>query len=144
MTQNVMSLDELASAALKDVYDFHAFLAEWYSGRSLAGASTLADQRRRFAPDMQYISPHGDTFDGSDIESMLAGAYGTEPTISIAVHNATVRRAGVGSVLVTYEELQTGGSQDTRRLTTALFVPKPDAPNGVGWFHVHEVWLGAR
>ena len=63
------------------------------------------------------------------------------PSITIEVRNAIVRRADAGSVLVTYEEHQTGGDRDTSRLTTALFVAKADAPNGVGWFHVHEVWL---
>jgi phosphatidylethanolamine-binding protein (PEBP) family uncharacterized protein len=26
-------------------------------------------------------------------------------------------------------------------LSIVLFVIKPDAPNGVGWFHFLEVWL---
>ncbi len=141
MTETNLSSDQLATAVLQEVRDFHAFLADWFSGRSAAGAETLAAQRQRFAPDMQYISPSGAMVDAITIETMLGGAHGGEPAIAIEIRNPTVRRADETSVLVTYEEHQTGGVQDNSRRTTALFVPKADAPNGVGWFHVHEVWL---
>jgi hypothetical protein len=90
---------------------------------------------------MQYISPTGGVVDAATIEKVLGEARGTEPSIVIEIRDAIVRRADAGSVLVTYEEHQTGGVEDNSRLTTALFVAKADAPNGVGWFHVHEVWL---
>ena len=45
------------------------------------------------------------------------------------------------SVLMTYEEHQNWTGGDSHRLSSVLFVAKPDAPNGVGWFHLHEVWL---
>lgn len=143
MTDNMLSADDLAAATVQEVQDFHAFLADWFSGRMAAGEGVLADMRRRFAADMQYINPGGEIVDAAAIENMLAGGHGSAPAIEIEVRNTVVRRADAASVLVTYEEHQTGGGDDTSRLTTALFVPKADAPNGVGWFHVHEVWLVA-
>jgi hypothetical protein len=141
MTENALSPDDLAAAALREVHEFHAFLAEWFAGRAVAGDDTLREQFQRFAPDMQYIDPGGAVGDTVTIENALTNAHGSAPSIAIAVRNAIVRRADATSVLVTYEEHQTGGDSDTSRLTTALFVAKADAPNGVGWFHVHEVWL---
>ena len=141
MTDNALSPDDLAAAAVQEVHDFHCFLADWFSGRAAAGGNTLAEQRRRFDTNLQYIMPSGAIGDGATIEDVLGGAYGSAPSIEIEVRNATVRRADAASVLVTYEEHQSGGDEDNSRRSTALFVPKPDAPNGVGWFHVHEVWL---
>lgn len=141
MTENAPSPDDLAAAALREVHDFHAFLADWFAGRVAADDATLQEQFRRFATDMQYVNPSGGVGDTKSIETALANAHGSSPSMAIEVRNATVRRAGAGSVLVTYEEHQSGGERDNKRLTTALFVPKTDAPNGVGWFHVHEVWL---
>ena len=141
MSNITLAPDELAAAALQEVHDFHAFLADWFAGRTMGDENALTDQRRRFAPDMQYISPSGGIVDATMIEEMLGSAGGSAPAIVIEVRNATARRADERSVLVTYEEHQTGGTENNGRLTTALFVPKADAPNGVGWFHVHEVWL---
>ena len=141
MTDNARNPDDLAAAAVREVHDFHAFLADWFAGRTAAGSGVLAEQFRRFDPDLQYINPSGAVGDAATIENVLAGAHGSAPTIEIEVRDAVVRRADAASVLVTYEEHQTGGNDDTSRLTTALFVAKPEAPNGVGWFHVHEVWL---
>ncbi len=141
MTDKALSPDDLAAAALREVHDFHAFLAEWFAGREQAGDDALREQFERFAPDMQYISPSGSVGDTATIETALANAHSSAPGIAIEVRNATVRRADEASVLVTYEEHQTGGDGDNSRLTTALFVAKPGAPNGIGWFHVHEVWL---
>jgi hypothetical protein len=141
MTDNSTMQDDLAAAVLREVNEFHAFLADWFSGRTAADSGILAAQAQRFAADMQYISPTGGRVDAATIEQVLGEAHGSEPSIVIEIRNATVRRADAASVLVTYEEHQTGGVQDNSRLTTALFVAKADAPNGVGWFHVHEVWL---
>jgi len=141
MTDNTLSPDDLAAAAVREVHDFHGFLADWFSGRAAAGSGALAELHRRFAPDLQYIMPGGAIGDAATVENILAGTHGKAPSIAIEVRNVAVRRADAASVLVTYEEHQTGGNDDTSRLSTALFVAKPDAPNGVGWFHVHEVWL---
>lgn len=141
MTQNALQPDDLAAAAVQEVHDFHSFLADWFTGRVAGGSDRLAAQSIRFHPDLQYIMPSGAIGDAATIENVLGGAHGSAPSIVIDVRNATVRRADAASVLVTYEEHQSGGNEDNSRLTTALFVPKSDAPNGVGWFHVHEVWL---
>jgi hypothetical protein len=141
MANKAPNSDDLSSAALQEVRDFHDFLAGWFSGGSPTGGDVLAEQRRRFDPGLQYITPSGGVRDWAMIEDLLVETYGGEPSIDIEVRNALVRHADDHSVLVTYEEHQTGGIEDNSRLTTALFVPKPDAPNGVGWFHVHEVWL---
>lgn len=141
MTEIALKPDDFAAAVLQEVHDFHGFLADWFSGRAVAGSEALAERLQGFDPGLQYIMPSGAVGDGATVETMLADAHGVAPAIEIEVRNAAVRRADAASVLVTYEEHQTGGNDDTSRLTTALFVPKPDAPNGVGWFHVHEVWL---
>jgi hypothetical protein len=141
MTKETLSPDDLAAAAVREVHEFHAFLAEWFSGRIAPGDTVLGEQRRRFDPGLQYIRPSGGVGDWAMIENVLESTHGGEPSIKIEVRHAVVRRADAASVLVTYEEHQTGGDEDNGRLTTALFVPKSDAPNGVGWFHVHEVWL---
>lgn len=141
MTDNATTLDDLTAAALREVREFHAFLADWFSGRAEMDGNALSAQRRRFDPDLRYITPSGEVRDWAMIENMLEHAHGGEPSIKIEVRNAAVRRADDHSVLVTYEEHKTDGIKDNSRLTTALFVAKADAPNGVGWFHVHEVWL---
>ena len=140
MTDKVLEPDELAAAALVEVQEFHAFLAEWFSGRA-ENSPDLADLSRRFAPDLQYISPSGVVLDEAKIEELLAGSHGEVPTIAIEVRNLAVRYVDTQSVLVTYEEHQTGLEPENSRITTVLFVPKTDAPNGVAWMHVHEVWM---
>lgn len=141
MTDNALKPDDLAAAALREVHAFHAFLADWFAGRAAAGGGVLAGQLQRFDANLQYIMPSGAIGDAATIEHLLGSAHGSATAIEIEVRNAVVRHADAGSVLVTYEEHQTGGNDDNSRLATAVFVPKADAPHGVGWFHVHEVWL---
>jgi len=130
-----------AEAAIREVEEFHAFLVRWLNGSCPRGGTLVEEQLARFDPDFLAISPGGRLQTREALREWLAGAWGTQPRLSIRISNAKLRRRGASSILLTYEEHQTAGPESNSRLSTVLFVVPHDDPSSVHWFHLHEVWL---
>ena len=131
----------LAERAEQEIYDLHRFLTDWFNGDAPDYAAFVERRFSAFDPAFFYITPAGVLRSLDFFSRWASTSRGSQPGTAIEIRNVTVRRETPTSVLLTYEEHQTWTGGDSHRLSSVLFVVKPDAPNGVGWFHLHEVWL---
>ena len=131
----------LSQRAEREIHDFHRFLSDWFNGDAPDDAAFVHRRFSAFDPGFFYVTPAGVVRSLEYFSRWAATARGSQPGTAIEIRNVTVRRETRTSVLLTYEEHQSWTGGDSHRLSSVLFVAKPDAPNGVGWFHLHEVWL---
>jgi len=135
-----MTLEPLSKRAEREVREFHRFLTDWFNGDAPEGTA-FVERHPAFDPGFLYITPAGVERSLDFFSRWAATSRGSQPGTAIEIRNVTVRHETESSVLLTYEEHQTWTGGDSHRLSSVLFVLKPGAPNGVGWFHLHEVWL---
>jgi hypothetical protein len=131
----------LSRRAEREIRDFHRFLTDLFNGDAPGNPALVEHHLNAFDPGFSYITHAGALRSLGDLSRWAANARGSQPGTAIEIRNVTVRRETPTSVLLTYEEHQTWTGGDSHRLSSVLFIAKPDAPNGVGWFHLHEVWL---
>lgn len=130
---------DLAERAIADVRDLHAFFVGWFRGDGGLDFSTC---ERTLGPDFRLINPNGSTDDRRSIIERLRAARGSVPAgFTIEVLQPRVVWQSADAVLLEYVEHQYRGGKTTDRLSTALFTPEPQAPNGVVWRHLQETWI---
>lgn len=126
--------------AIQEVIDLHTFFEAWLGG---ARPETDADFARFTAatdPGFTLIGPDGAMMAAEAIAGWIRHAYGTRPGFRLWTTDHQLRYVDDACALVTYLEWQTRDDVTTCRISTALFVVAPDAPNGLTWRHVHETW----
>lgn len=128
----------------REVTDLHQFFQEWFTGDLPPGEEAFHRLEAALADDFEIISPGGTRSRRAEMLQTLRSAYGEfrQPPLRIWIENFQGRSLADGIFLATYEEWQQHGSQPKRgRLSTVLFRRVPEAPGGVRWVHVHEVWM---
>lgn len=128
----------------REIRQLHRFFVDWFTGSLPNDASTFARLERALAEGFQMISPHGLRLDKPELLKRLRSAHGAhaDDTFDIEIRNIDVRHMLGPLCLLTYEEWQQRGDDPPNgRLSSVLFQDVEDAPNGVEWLHVHEVWL---
>lgn len=138
--------------ALKDrgrdeILSFHRLLERWFRGDEPGDVSlenAIAPERTRFDPHFTYVLPSGRLTTGAAKLDWLADIHGTRLGIAIEIRDMAVICCDQTSVAIRYQEWQTERDVVTCRLSTALFVAAPAAPNQVAWRHLHETWLADR
>lgn len=133
-------MENLTAAATHHVLEFHRFLTGWLGGTLPADAARLKRHLSTFHDDFLCISPDAETSGLHELRSWLPEAYGKKPGLHIEIRNVQPRHVDLHSVLLTYEEWQTGSSPNAR-YATALFVRKKADPAAAVWLHLHEGWL---
>jgi hypothetical protein len=137
---------EIMEQRLSDeVVELHQFFQDWFN----ATLAPSEDEFRRFSSVMAerfvIISPNGELTERDELLERLRAAHGIWAEMSrpgrIWIENLQVRHQVGDQILVLYEEWQEIEGESRGRLSTALFRRREDAPNGVEWVHVHEVWL---
>ena len=136
---------ELNDQCRTEVVELHEFFADWFNG-VLADTDDVFD---RFASVMVeefvILSPEGRSCGRTELLSRLRAAHGCHgqsgDAIRIRIDNYTHRVTEASISVATYEEWQEIGESSRGRLSTAVFRKRADAPNGVEWLHLHEVWL---
>jgi hypothetical protein len=122
----------------REVEGLHAFFESWFTGRG--GGMDRA--RRALGPAFEMVTPAGELRPREAVLSGIEGAKGShDPAFAIEIRNVDVVDRTGDRCLLRYEEHQSGGGGDTARVSTALFGPDDDAPEGVQWIHLQETWL---
>jgi len=134
-------MDERCS---REIHQLHRFFVDWFTGSLPDDASTFARLDRALAEGFQMIAPDGHRLGKPELLERLRSAHGahSDDAFDIEIRNIDVRHMLSPLCLLTYEEWQQHGqAAPTGRLSSVLFRDLEDAPNGVEWLHVHEVWL---
>jgi len=125
-----------------EIRQLHQFFQDWYRG-NLADADF-----QRFAgvmgEDFEIILPDAAILARQRIIDAVRGQKGSDAQAELWIDNVRVVHQDDAFIIATYEEWQGRAGQPARgRLSTVVFRPDSDAPNGLVWLHVHETWLPA-
>jgi hypothetical protein len=131
--------DDLAELARSEIVALHDFFVGWFRGE--LPASAFASCEASFDPAFSMVHPDGVRHRLADVLPRLRAAHGAFPqSFTIAIHDVTPLWSAGDAILVEYIEAQHRDGRDTRRRSTALFLPTPSAPRGVHWRHLQETW----
>ncbi len=142
----VASEDAMQARCEKEVLELHRFFQDWFNGVLEPTDEDFARFRDVMAEGFVIVTPGGSLREREALVSRLRSAHGSwrrdgQPAGRLWIENVRFHRREGALALVTYEEWQETGDGTRGRLSTALFRPREDAPNGVEWLHVHETWL---
>jgi hypothetical protein len=126
--------------AIQEVIDLHTFFEAWLGGALPATDAAFARYATVTAPDFTLIGPDGAMLSAAAVADWIRRSHGTRPGFRLWTTDHQLHYADDACALVTYLEWQTRADVTTCRISTALFVAAPGAPNGYGWRHVHETW----
>jgi hypothetical protein len=128
----------------REIEELHTFFVAWFTGTIPRTEANFARFTAAIAPDFALISPGGALLEHEDLVAWIRDAYGSRTHFRIWIENFRLRRQLDGAAVVTYEEWQESDDGVTARLSTAVFLSDPSAPNGVRWLHVHETWMARQ
>ncbi len=137
-----MSEQTIDARCIVEVQELHRFFQVWFAGEVADTDEEFGRFSQTIADTFTIVGPDGGVTDCATIKQALRNAHSAGP-FEIWIENPQVRALGDGVMLVLYEEWQIRESNKTARQSSALFRPKPQAPNGVEWLHVHETWIGS-
>ncbi|WP_433472412.1 DUF4440 domain-containing protein [Spirillospora sp. CA-142024] len=118
--------------AIEEVLDHHRFIESWLSGT----AADLGGFFDMHTPDFTWYDPDGAMLSLPELRTAMERAHGTVPGLRIRIREPHVLLDRDGLVVVTYEEHH----PDSARRAVAIFVPAPEARNGLLWRGLHETW----
>lgn len=117
-----------------EVRDLHAFFERWFAGTADSDELERLDV---LDGSFQMVGPDGRLQTVAQVRAAIEDAYGRR-SLHIAIRNVSVHPvAPVG----TYEEWQTIDGRVTGRVSSAVMMSDPSAPNGLRWMHLQETWL---
>jgi hypothetical protein len=125
-----------------EIIDLHAFFTAWLAGELPNTDAAFARCSATMAAGCTMISPDGRLIEREPLLASLRALHGTRPGVRIWIERPQLRHTLGDALLVTYEEWQERAGTVTSRHSSALFVPAPEAPNGLAWAHIHETWKG--
>ena len=130
----------------REVLDLHRFFQDWFNGALEPSDEEFARFAGVMAEGFTIISPSGRTSERGPLLEGLRGAHGrwSDRPGRIWIEDFKLHHLAENAALVTYEEWQESAEGTRGRLSTGLFEPSAEAPNGVVWLHVHETWLEPR
>lgn len=131
-----------AAACLQEIDELHRFFEAWFAGRLPATSESFARVDVALSEDFEIVGPSGDLSARGPLLERLRAAHGVDDALRIRVENGRVRTLEPGGLLLAvYEEWHETEDGPRGRLSSALFRPWPETPNGLQWLHVHETWL---
>jgi hypothetical protein len=141
-------MTDLEARCRTEIDELHAFFEQWFNGDLEPSEATLARFTDVMAPGFHIVSPDGAMRDRAAIIRLVREGHGSglvdgKRTVRIWIEHLALRASSDHVSVVTYEEWQERGGEQTGRLSTAVLQNAPDTPNGLRWLHVHETWLGA-
>ncbi|MEM1201855.1 MAG: hypothetical protein AAGN66_01350 [Acidobacteriota bacterium] len=137
-----MDMDERCR---REVEGLHAFFQEWFNAEVDETDRVFERFSGVMGDGFVLVSPDGSVAERAPLTAGLRRAYGRwrgNPG-KIWIENYRFHRSGEGWAMVTYDEAQEVDGELKVRRSSALFGADPEAPNGVVWWHLHEVWLPA-
>ncbi len=126
-----------------EIVELHQWIEEW----SNAELPNTPEAFKRFdqviAPSFVIIDPDGELIERQPIIEALRGAHGRWQGAAgrISIDGYRLHQTGDGLALATYVEWHDLPSGRVGRLSSVLFGTNAQAPNGLEWLHLHEVWV---
>jgi hypothetical protein len=127
----------------KEVIELHRFFEEWLNGTIANSDETLSRVNTALGDDFLIISPNAKQTKKPALLHSLKNSHGAWNNGRIWIKHINRRLLNNDLCLITYEEWQNkgDGENDRGRLSSALFRKNKEAPCGVQWVHLHEVWI---
>lgn len=134
------SLEERCRA---EIVELHQFLEAWSNGELPDTDEAFSRFGDVIAPSFVIIDPDGEVAERGPIVDVIRRAHGRwrDAPGKIRIDNYRLHQHGGGLALATYEEWHELGDERVGRLSSVLFGPSDEAPNGLEWLHLHEVWV---
>lgn len=133
----------MTDSCFLEIRELHEFFEDWFGGRLANDDASFSRVASALAADFELISPRGVRDDRDRILAQIRGAHGKRSSLTISVEDLRARACHDDVCLVTYEERHRTPESVTRRISSAWFRRRADAPRGVEWVHLHETWLEA-
>ncbi len=138
--QTERSLEERCRA---EIVELHAFIERWSNAEEPKTDEAFRRFDRVLAPSFVLIDPNGAVIERQPIVDAVRDSHGRwrDSPGKIRIENFRLHQHNDGFALATYEEWHDLGRTAVGRLSSVLFGANADAPNGLDWLHLHEVWL---
>ena len=123
--------------------ELHVFLEQWSNAELANTDEAFARFAEVLAPDFRLVGPDGQVATRQPIVDAIRGARGRwlPGKGRIRIEKFELHHASGGLALATYEEWHELPDRTVGRVSTVLFGPNEEAPNGLEWLHLHEVWI---
>jgi len=127
--------------AIDEVVALHRFFEAWFRGDLPTTDAAFARLDEALDPEFEMVGPGGTVTGRAPLLDGLRAMHGAHPAMSIRVERARISTSTPDVVILRYEEWQTRQGETRGRLSTVVFRDDADAPHGLVWVHLHEVWL---
>ncbi len=126
-----------------EIVELHRFFEDWFRARLPQTEANFKRVSEVLEERFEIISPRGDLMTREKLLAVLWEFYGGYRDQQYRIWTEGHRSRGLaeGQLLVTYQEWEEIEGEKKGRLTSAIFRKEEQAPNGVKWLHVHEVWI---
>ena len=133
----------LAERCEAEVVELHRFLEQWSNAELPDTDAAFARFADVIAPSFLIIDPDGSRIGRQPIVEAIREAHGRWRAApgEIRIESFRLHHAGGGLALATYEEWHDLPGGGNGRLSSVLFGADDEAPNGLVWLHLHEVWI---
>jgi len=133
----------LASAALREVVELHAFFEAWLGGTGPDTALAFARVESALAETFTMVAPEGRRHGRAEVIGQLRQAYGSKGLgggFRISILETEVHVLSPPLVVVGYVEEQTSPTARTIRRSTAVLGTSPGEARP-RWLALHETWI---
>lgn len=126
-----------------EVVELHEFLERWSNAELPDTDEAFARFAGVIAPSFLLIDPDGSQIGRQPIVEAIRRAHGRWRAApgEIRIENFRLHHAEGGLALAIYEEWHDLPGGGNGRLSSVLFGTDDEAPNGLVWLLLHEVWL---
>jgi hypothetical protein len=131
----------MASAAASEVHALHDFFTRWFRG-DIAEGSGIERVTAALSAEFRMVAPNGLVLGRDDVVAGLRRARASRPAdFAIVIDGAEVIWSDADHALIVYVERQVFAGDMSERRSSAFFIRRPMAPNGVQWRHLQETWM---
>jgi hypothetical protein len=121
-----------------EIIELHDFFEDYFLGKT----SSLARAETAFGPKFTFVGPNAETRNRASVIQMLADGHAHTQDLTITTTDHHLLLETPEAIVATYiEHHEHNEGQPNHRLTTVVFVPDPNAPNGLLWHRAQETWV---
>lgn len=123
----------------REIEQLHQFFVDWYTGRT----QNFTRMERVIGSEFEMVTPDADVLGRNAVLEMVRdGRDNHDPgAFDIDIRAVTLLDSTETHAVVRYEEWQTSPDGEDGRISTVVFRPDSETPNGLVWVTVHETWL---
>ncbi len=121
-----------------EIVELHDFFEDYFLGKT----ASLNRAKDAFGPKFTFVGPDGQTRNRASVIQMLADGHAHTEQLKITTTDHQLLLETPDAVVATYvEQHELSEGRTNHRLTTVVFIPDDDAPNGLVWHRAQETWL---